>query len=244
MKNLFKLLLLAALLGTTVLPCTYAEPEATEETAEELAAVPASLKDRKYVTKARPDLKAKVYFIYQSRYRCGICVAEAPAIVAAYKKMKGKGVELVMLNVDQDDKTAADWAKKAKMKFPIVSPTDRGDIPFPFTGGRTLPCMALSGMDIQNEFPLITEIGLSSCITDSRYMKLIDTRASEILSHNKECASCEHAMECLAGCRAAALENTPDDILAPDKACCEIFKGGWVEKITDLMKKIRPDAHR
>ncbi len=141
MKNLFKLLLLAALLGTAIIPSTYAEPETTEETTEELAAVPAALKDRRYVTKARPKLDAKVYFIYQSRYRCGICVAEAPAIVAAYKKMKGKGAELVMLNVDQDDKTAADWAKKAKMKFPIVSPTDRGDIPFPYTGGRTLPCM-------------------------------------------------------------------------------------------------------
>ena len=108
--------------------------------------------------------------------------------------------------------------------------------------GRTLPCMALSGMDIQEEFPLITEKGLSSCITDSRYMKLIDTRATEILEHNPECRSCGHALECLAGCRASALETAPDDIMAPDKAACEIFKGGWIEKIKALMQEIRPEA--
>lgn len=108
--------------------------------------------------------------------------------------------------------------------------------------GRALPCMALSGMDIQQEFPLIPELGLSKCITDSRYMRLIDTRATEILEHNPECKECEYAMRCLAGCRASALETTPDDILAPDKATCGLFKGGWVEKIREIMQCIRPDC--
>ncbi len=119
-----------------------AAPAATEASADaELPSVPASLQDRQYITKARPDAKAKVYFIYQSRYMCPTCVAEAPAIVAVYKKMKGKGAELVMLNVDADDETAAKWARKAKMRFPIVSPTDRSGIPFPHTGSSKLPCM-------------------------------------------------------------------------------------------------------
>lgn len=52
--------------------------------------------------------------------------------------------------------------------------------------GRALPCMALSGMDIQAEFPLIPELGLARCITDCRYMRLIDTRATEVLNHNPE----------------------------------------------------------
>ena len=106
--------------------------------------------------------------------------------------------------------------------------------------GRALPCMALSGMDIQQEFPLIPEIGLAQCITDSRYMRLIDTRATEILAHNPECRACEHAMQCLGGCRASALETAPDDILAPDRAICAIFKGGWAEKIEKVMREIRP----
>lgn len=110
--------------------------------------------------------------------------------------------------------------------------------------GRTLPCMALSGMDIQQEFPLITEIGLSQCITDSRYMRLLDTRAAEVLEHNPECKECKYALQCLGGCRASALEITPDDIMAPDKAVCEIFKGGWIEKITARMSQIRPEAQK
>ena len=107
--------------------------------------------------------------------------------------------------------------------------------------GRALPCMALSGMDIQDEFPLIPEIGLSACITDSRYMNLIDTRASEVLGHNPECANCEHASNCLGGCRASALETSPSDILGIDRAACEIFKGGWAEKIKEALKGILPE---
>ena len=110
--------------------------------------------------------------------------------------------------------------------------------------GRALPCMALSGMDIQQEFPLIPEIGLARCITDSRYMRLIDTRATEVLNHNPECKSCEYALQCLAGCRASALETAPDDILAPDRAICGIFKGGWVQRIDRLMQEIKPGSTR
>ena len=109
--------------------------------------------------------------------------------------------------------------------------------------GRALPCMALSGMDIQEEFPLIPEIGLAGCLTDSRYMRLIDTRATEVLKHNPECGTCEYALQCLAGCRASALEFDPTDILAPDKAACEIFKGGWVEKIRNTLQEAQPHLH-
>lgn len=110
--------------------------------------------------------------------------------------------------------------------------------------GRALPCMALSGMDIQKNYPLITELGVSKCITESSYMDLINTRASTVLEHNPECTDCEYALQCLGGCRASALETTPDDILGRDMACCAIFKGGWVSKIDSIMKEIRPEAVR
>jgi radical SAM protein with 4Fe4S-binding SPASM domain len=97
--------------------------------------------------------------------------------------------------------------------------------------GRALPCMALSGMDIQNEFPLITEAGLTKCLTDSRYMRLIDTRVSEYFALHPECVACEYAKECIGGCRAAALETTPDDIMGKDTYACEMFLGGWKPRI-------------
>lgn len=110
--------------------------------------------------------------------------------------------------------------------------------------GRALPCMALSGMDIQERFPLITEQGLAESITDSAYMDLIDTRASVVLAHNPECRDCEYALECLGGCRASALETTPTDLLGRDMACCKIFKGGWIPRIDAVMKEIKPEATR
>ncbi len=108
--------------------------------------------------------------------------------------------------------------------------------------GRTLPCMALSAMPIQKNYPLIGETGLAKCISDSSYMSLINTRATEYLRHNPECEACEYAMQCLGGCRASALDTAPDDILSPDMAACTLFKGGWVNIITTAMERIRPGA--
>ncbi|MCH5187413.1 MAG: hypothetical protein J1F63_03335 [Oscillospiraceae bacterium] len=30
---------------------------------------------------------------------------------------------------------------------------------------------------------------------------------------------------------AAGLENEPDDLLAPDRCTCEIFRGGWIPRV-------------
>lgn len=97
--------------------------------------------------------------------------------------------------------------------------------------GRVLPCIALSGMDIQSQFPKVSELGLAQCLTDSRYLRTIDARVSDYLRENPRCASCEHAIRCMGGCRAAALEAVPDDYFAPDPLTCTLFRGGWVEKI-------------
>ena len=102
--------------------------------------------------------------------------------------------------------------------------------------GRTLPCMALSGMDIQHRFPLISERGLAKCLTDSFYIRFINTRVSEYMDKNPDCAECEYAMECVGGCRAGGLENAPDDLYAPDMYACELFKGGWASKIKETAK--------
>ena len=115
--------------------------KAEEVDTTDMPAVPASLVNKEFVNGAKLNTKAKVYFIYQSRSACGICVMECPAIVDAYKGMKGKDAELVMLNIDQNKEIAAKWAKDSKMKFPVVAPHDANGVPFPYTGGGTLPCM-------------------------------------------------------------------------------------------------------
>ena len=109
--------------------------------------------------------------------------------------------------------------------------------------GRALPCMSLSGMEIQNEFPLIPELGLARCITDSRYMDLIDTRADKVLDSNPECADCAWRTWCLGGCRASGLEDSGQlDLLRRDPAACALFRDGWIGRIMERMRQIRPEA--
>ena len=108
---------------------------------------------------------------------------------------------------------------------------------------RTLPCMALSGMNIQENYPLITDKGLAQCITDSSYMKLIDTRASEYFALHEDCRNCKYSLRCYGGCRADALgDNGSGDIMGKALGACELYRGGWVEKIIETVKKCRPNA--
>lgn len=104
--------------------------------------------------------------------------------------------------------------------------------------GRALPCMSLSGQDIQEQYPLIPELSLRKCITESTYMSLIETKAARLIEHNQECRDCAYVNRCLAGCRASALETNPEDILSRDMAACTLFRDGWAEKIKSLMDSL------
>lgn len=105
--------------------------------------------------------------------------------------------------------------------------------------GRMLPCMSLSSYDMQEEYPLITEEGLRQGLTDSTYMKLIDTRVEEFLKHTEECGACEYAKICAGGCRASALCYDKTDIMAPDRASCLIFREGYGRRLEEVMKNLR-----
>ena len=109
--------------------------------------------------------------------------------------------------------------------------------------GRALPCMSLSGMEIQERFPLIPEMGLAKCVTDSRYMDFISARADQVLNSNPECAACAWRAWCLGGCRASGLEDSGQrDLLRRDPAACALFRGGWIRRILERMGEIRPEA--
>lgn len=105
--------------------------------------------------------------------------------------------------------------------------------------GRMLPCMSLSAHDIQKDYPLVTEIGLRQGLTDSSYMKLIDTRVEDFLAHTKECGDCEYAKVCAGGCRASALCYDKTDIMSPDRASCMIFRKGYGKRLEELMKNMK-----
>ena len=110
--------------------------------------------------------------------------------------------------------------------------------------GRVMPCLSLSGMDIKEKFPLVTERGLKECLTDSSYIDLVTKKAREVIEHNTRCKECEFAKMCCGGCRAAALATTPDDILGIDESSCLILKGGYVGKIDEAVHRVAPDRKR
>ncbi|GKI16209.1 hypothetical protein CE91St44_26940 [Oscillospiraceae bacterium] len=103
--------------------------------------------------------------------------------------------------------------------------------------GRLLPCLPLAAYDLQAQYPRITEIGLRQGLTDSKYLALIDTRVEDLFAHTKECRACSHALVCAGGCRARALADAPTDILAPDRACCLFFKGGWAGRLEAVLNE-------
>ncbi len=140
MKHYLRLLTMAAVL---ICGGAYAEEEDAET--KELARVPQALSEVKLINKAKPNLDAKIYFVFMSRSTCGICVAEAPALVREYNRMKRQGCEMVMLNQDHSVEAAEKWVRKAKMDFPVVHPSQNMDtdteIPWEYTGKALLPCM-------------------------------------------------------------------------------------------------------
>jgi radical SAM protein with 4Fe4S-binding SPASM domain len=101
--------------------------------------------------------------------------------------------------------------------------------------GRILPCMSLSGLDVQEQFPLVTETSLKDCLTDSFYMRLIETTVDEYLARNARCADCEWKYFCAAGCRASALESA-GDLMGSDEAVCTFFKGGYISRVMEAAK--------
>lgn len=105
--------------------------------------------------------------------------------------------------------------------------------------GRMLPCLSLSSFDeIQKDFPLVTEIGLKMGLTDSSYMKLIDTRLEELWEVNKTCGSCQYRTRCGGSCRASALCTPGNDLMGCDRAACLYFGGHYDRKLREKLSGI------
>lgn len=109
--------------------------------------------------------------------------------------------------------------------------------------GRALTCMAISNDEaFTKDFPLVHKTGMKECLTDSRYMQLITTRASEVLAHNEKCADCKYRRFCLGGCRAGGFMFHQGDILGADESACKLFMNGWVHRVVKKVRQLRPAA--
>lgn len=105
--------------------------------------------------------------------------------------------------------------------------------------GNVLPCMSMVGSPIEQQFPNMFETPLEEILDrKSLYMDMIGFTVKDFMEHNPECKTCEYRTKCCGGCRAIAVRNHPTDYLAKDLVTCEYFKGGWMNKKNDLLRKL------
>lgn len=94
-----------------------------------------------------------------------------------------------------------------------------------------IPCMGMVGSEEMSLFPNILETGLKAALSDSFYMDYISSRLPALLERNAECRDCLYVRECCAGCRANAVLGPDQDLWAPDRNACILWKEGYVDRI-------------
>ncbi|MCR4871137.1 MAG: radical SAM protein [Atopobiaceae bacterium] len=108
--------------------------------------------------------------------------------------------------------------------------------------GAILPCIPMSEHEgVQGRFPNVSGMTLKEALSDSFYMEFISTNLAKYLEHNPECAACEYRNRCGGGCRGRAmLANDGSDLLAKDPDTCMLFKGGYYDRVKELIEQYAP----
>ena len=105
--------------------------------------------------------------------------------------------------------------------------------------GHVLPCMSMVGGPIEQQFPNMLETPLEEILdNDSLYMKITTFTIADFMEHNPECRECEYRSYCCGGCRAIAVRDHPTEYLSKDLVTCEYYKGGWMKRKNDLLKRL------
>ena len=138
-KKLMMILGTLTLVTGLVYTPVMAQDTEEETTEEKVVTIPDMLSEVEYVTKVKPKKKASVYYFLRSHSNCGYCVIISGSNNAAYKEMKGKGAELIMLNCDPNTEKAKAWADKSELNFPIVTPETKNKVKVSAEGFRGYP---------------------------------------------------------------------------------------------------------
>ena len=105
--------------------------------------------------------------------------------------------------------------------------------------GRVLSCIPLSGLKVQEKFPFVTQNKLSDCLNSPEYLSLVKMKVSEFLNSKAKCRSCKFTKHCKGGCFAVAFISQENGEANPN---CELFYGGWIKKIVEVVSKARLSA--
>ena len=102
--------------------------------------------------------------------------------------------------------------------------------PYLLPDGRVLPCIAMSGSEMEDIAPNIFDEGqsLEKALSASPIDTYTHYTYKELFEKNSECAVCEHRYQC-SGCRANALAN--GGFFEKDPFACCFVKGGYADKV-------------
>ena len=104
--------------------------------------------------------------------------------------------------------------------------------------GAVTPSMSMCGAEVESRFPNIFQTPLAEILTDSSYTHMTEKKVKHILEYVDECRECTYRLRCCGGCRAQATGQSCADYYGKDPIICEMFKGGWVEKVTRYAAEI------
>ncbi|WP_190275794.1 radical SAM/SPASM domain-containing protein [Thiorhodovibrio frisius] len=107
--------------------------------------------------------------------------------------------------------------------------------PYIMADGRLLPCIPMTGSQVEQDMPRLTETTLSRGLRGSAYFDRIDTRLDQVFVNNRGCRSCAHRFKCGGGCRAAAM-TAGTDYFGADPDACFFFRNGYDEKLARKLK--------
>lgn len=160
MKTLYLLLILltGSLLSFSQEEMEFDAPVAVEQKGKKkadkagasLSAVAEVLSKGKYLTRKKPNLKAKYYGFLRSASWCVPCKMIVPRLLKDYSKMKGAKMEFIFLGQEDVD-VVKQYMKDADYDIPGVMPAELGNIPgvqFPNLGFPSLCIVDADGQFI------------------------------------------------------------------------------------------------
>lgn len=104
--------------------------------------------------------------------------------------------------------------------------------------GAVTPCMSMCGAEIEKQFPNVFETKLEDILTDSSFTRLTSRSCAFILDHNEKCRDCSYRSRCCGGCRAMATGQNGGDYFAVDPIMCEMYTGGWIDRMYETADKL------
>ena len=131
MNKLFTVIFTLALAGSFLAPVHAGggnQPSAADTEAAEMPAVSQLLSEATYLTKKKPNLKAKYYIFLRSMSWCVPCHMFCPVLFKDYGKMKSAKAELVFLG-QEEEAVVKQYMKEREFKCPGVLGSELGDIP-------------------------------------------------------------------------------------------------------------------